>query len=382
MKAPIQYLEHVGIMAEYYGAISPEGKDAGVEESFEAIYQAALDVKYGEAKQYLAGLDSDAMETIRKFHHLADDISVTALDEEGAYNLLVHRYEQLDFDGDGLIQSGAADMISLFPQDMPNDIKHGIVKTVVQMQDEGLNYFRDISPIMMQLHFKFDPHIRNRLLQQATGMADVQAVTPELTYQALLEMQDAMHHPTGGMTVSEKHVEMFDRFMETLGGILGETVSSASTPVPGNNAEQTAESKETNDERDPEVDAFFKRVKIYGGALSFIQLQNLEKIEKLLKEKEKELMEKMGLHAEPPLEGRARAEAIAAVAEGVEAYRKELLEELEKNSKTPRFDKDANLRLLINMTSSEEGNVLNLAPETKSEGDKKNGLIADSGAFR
>jgi hypothetical protein len=233
----------------------------------------------------------------------------------------------------------------------------------------------------MQLHFQFDPYVRERLLEGARGMDNVQAVTPEFTFQALLEMQERLHHPTGGMVVSEKYVETFDRFMEILGGVLGETVSSASTPVSGNDAEQTPESEKANYERDPEVAAFFKRVKIYGGALSFIQLQNLEKIEKLIKEKEKELMEKMGLNDEPPLEGRARAEAITAVAEGVEAYKKELLEELEKQSKKPRFDKDANLRLLINITSSEEGNVLNLAPETKSEGEK-NGLIADSGAFR
>ena len=373
MKAPSQYVEHVGIMAEYYGAIAPGSRDAELEESFEAIYDAALDVEYGEAKAYLAGLDSDAMETLRQFHHLADDINVAELDEEGAYNLLVHRYEQLDFNGDGLIQSGAADMVSLFSRDMPNDLKRGIVETVGQMQEEGLDYFRDVSPILMQLHFQFDPYVRERLLEGARGMDNVQAVTPEFTFQALLEMQERLHHPTGGMVVSEKYVETFDRFMEILGGILNENVSSKADTAPEAGRAQTSEKEEERYVRDPSIAAFFKQVDAAGGALSFIQEQNLLKIKQLLKEKEKELMGKMGLNAEPPLRGRARAEAIKAVAEALEAYEKELMEKLEKNSKAPRFDKDANLRLLINRTT-EEGKAFQLLasePEQRRFDNKK-----------
>lgn len=349
MKAPLQYLEHVGIMAEYYNNVSGKRDDTEVAEGFEAIYDAALDVEYGEAKVYLAGLDGDAMETIRKFHHLADDINVDALDEEGAYNLLVHRYEQLDFNGDGLIQNGAADMVSLFPQDMPNDLKQSIVKTVGQMQDEGLDYFRDISPILMQLHFQFDPHVRERLIEGARGMDNVQAVTPEFTFEALLKMQERLHHPTGGMVVSEKYVKMFDRFMEILGGILNENVSAEADSATESGTARTSESKnEESYVRDPSIAAFFKRVDAAGGALSFIQEQNLLKIKQLLEEKKKELMKGLGVDAEPPLQGRARAEALEAVAEVLEAYEKELMEKLEKKSKNQPFNKDAYLRLLLN----------------------------------
>ncbi len=358
MKTPLQYMEHVGIMAEYYGTLSVGQTDPEAAQGFESVYEDALEVGYGEAKAYLSALDEDTLGIIRDFHHLADDIDVASLSEEGAYNLLVHRYEQLDLNGDGLIRSGAADLIPLLPQEMPNDLKRGIVETVGQMQEEGFDYFRDISPIMMRLHFTFNTNVLNTHLKEMTGRDDIRVSMPDFTFRALQEMQERLHHPTGGMTVDKKTVENFDRFMEILGGVLGET-ATAGTDATG------------SEEDDAQIASFFDRVRAAGGALSFIQQLNLEKIEKLIEEKRKELEEKMGLNAEPPLPDNVRAQVIKELEALLEEYKKDLLEDMKKRSGSQDFDRDAYLRVLINETAGTGEKPVELAAEPAAEDNEK-----------
>lgn len=81
---------------------------------------------------------------------------------------------------------------------------------------------------------------------------------------------------------------------------------------------------------DFELDAFRQKLAEGGGSGSSIQRLNLEKIEKIIKEKEQELLEKYGLTegAEPPLSGDAYAGAVKAMHEELGDFIKELMEKL------------------------------------------------------
>ncbi len=85
--------------------------------------------------------------------------------------------------------------------------------------------------------------------------------------------------------------------------------------------------------RDEEVVAFLEQLTSQG-AVSYIQQLNLEKIEKLLEEKREKLKESLGLHenANPPLEGKARENALASLEEMMSAYAKELNERMAAKS--------------------------------------------------
>lgn len=352
MKAPVQYLGHTEIMADYYGSFGKSSAGTNVQQDFERIYEDALAVKYGKAKRYLAGLDPAQMETIRAFHHLAKDIDIAALDEEGAYNLLVHRYEQLDFDGDGLVKNGIGTMIPAFPQDMPNNLKSSIVDALQQLKNEGLDDFRDISPVTMMLSFKFNAHAMLAQLKDKPGpWENIQLSKPNYDYSVLTEMQENLHHPTGGAYAPQEYVERFDRFMEILDKIIeakgGDIKSGEATG-------ETAGRKNASQEEDTEVASFFDRVRAAGGAMNFIQQLNMEKIEKMIEEKRRELEGKLGVNAQPPLPPEELERVLKQIEEMLTEYKKNLLEELEKRTHSKHFDKDAFIKQLIHLPPNDE----------------------------
>ena len=343
MHIPAQYREHTAIMADYYDAISPKAKsniDTSFEEAFDAIYNETENLQYGEAKAYLSGLDDSQLEILRRYHTVSDDVDMLAINEEQAYNLLVHRNEQLDLDGDHIVETAKGNLFVTLPQEMPNELKRGIVDTIKQMQDEGLDYFKDISPVLMQLGFKYHlPAMMEHLREsQPEIWGNASVPTPDYGYSGLVEMQQSMHNRRP-WALPRRRMEMFDRFMETLNAVLisdesGRKVMDGSP----------SESQESGNPDGEKPASLFDKVRAAGGALAYIQKLNLEKIEKLIGEKKKELEEQLNVAA---LEGTALKEALQAIEGMLEDYKKDLMEEMKRRSGPIHFDKDEFLKQLI-----------------------------------
>lgn len=107
-------------------------------EGFESIYNKAKDehVTMTNAKEFLNSLTEDELSTLQHYTLLADDINVSQLDNEGAYNLLLHHYEKYDFNQDGLISNGLGKSTSLLPVNMSNDEKEVLVMTLNEMPEK------------------------------------------------------------------------------------------------------------------------------------------------------------------------------------------------------------------------------------------------------
>ena len=131
------------------------------------------------------------------------------------------------------------------------------------------------------------------------------------------------------------------------------TTSDEQTRVEGADHHQTADVSQTESsptEQDTEVASFFDKVRAAGGALNYIQQQNMEKIEKLIEEKRQELEARMGINAQPPLDPEALVTARASIEELLESYKKDLIENMEKRSGSGGFDEDSFLKQLIHNT--------------------------------
>ena len=346
MYIPNQYREHASIMADYYKAIAPQGEgnlNTSFSEAFDAIYGKTENIHYGQAKDFLSTLGDQELEILRRYHTIGEDVDLSTLNEEQAFNLLVHRNEQLDLNGDHRVETAKGAMFVTLPQEMPNDLKRGIVETIETMQNQGADYFKDISPILMHMSFRYNlPAMMENLKASHPDMWSGASVpAPDYGYGGLLEMQESMHNPALGASYSQESVVMFDRFMETLDSVLSANGTSPESMTSGTETASGDSQAESSDEK---IASFFDRVRAAGGALAYMQQLNLEKIEKLIEEKRNELEKKLNVDN---LEGDALLSAIQAIEEMLEDYKTALIEDMEKRSGSTRFDKDAFLKQLI-----------------------------------
>ena len=104
-------------------------------ESFEKIYNEAKEqnVDMSSAKKFLNSLSKEELSSLQNYSLLWDEINISELSEEGAYNLLLHHYEKYDFNNDGVISDGIATTGSLIPVNMPSDEKEVLVETLNEM---------------------------------------------------------------------------------------------------------------------------------------------------------------------------------------------------------------------------------------------------------
>jgi len=138
MNIPGNYEQHVSITKElkmsdsFYEVREPH------KEGFEEIYNEAKEkgIEISTAKDFLNSLTEDELSTLQHYTLLVDDINVSKLDDEGAYNLLLHHYEKYDFNEDGLISNGIAKSMSLLPVNMPSDEKEILVETLNGMDEK------------------------------------------------------------------------------------------------------------------------------------------------------------------------------------------------------------------------------------------------------
>lgn len=107
-------------------------------EDFEKIRQEAKDekVNISNAKEFLNSLSQEELKTLQHYSGLANEINVGKLNDEGAYNLLLHHYEKFDFNNDGFISDADAMTQSLIPVNMPDTEKRALVKTLNEMDEK------------------------------------------------------------------------------------------------------------------------------------------------------------------------------------------------------------------------------------------------------
>lgn len=138
MNIPSNYEQHVNLTKElkmsdsFYEVREPH------KEGFEEIYNEAKEkgIDISNAKDFLNSLSEEELSTLQHYTLLVDDINVSQLDDEGAYNLLLHHYEKYDFNNDGLISNGIGKSTSLLPVNMPYDEKEVLVETVNSMDEK------------------------------------------------------------------------------------------------------------------------------------------------------------------------------------------------------------------------------------------------------
>ena len=80
-------------------------------------------LRTNQAKDFLSTLSDDELEALRAAHSLAQDIDVTSLNEEGAFNLLRNFDQFADLNNNGLLTIGAANTWSYPPPNAPQAVK-------------------------------------------------------------------------------------------------------------------------------------------------------------------------------------------------------------------------------------------------------------------
>jgi hypothetical protein len=106
-------------------------------DDFEKIYNKAKEenINTSNAKQFLHTLSKEELNTLQHYTLLVDKINISELDDEGAYNLLLHHYEKFDFNNDGFVSDGIGLTTSILPFDMPSNEKEALVKTINEMPE-------------------------------------------------------------------------------------------------------------------------------------------------------------------------------------------------------------------------------------------------------
>ena len=138
MNIQSNYEEHVAIAKElkmgesFYEVREPH------KEAFEEIYSQAKEEKVtmSNAKEFLNSLTNEELGTLQDYALLVDEINVDSLNDEGAYNLLLHHYEKYDFNKDGLVSNGISQGGSLIPENMPTKEKKALVESLNEMDEK------------------------------------------------------------------------------------------------------------------------------------------------------------------------------------------------------------------------------------------------------
>ena len=125
-------------LKSYEDAKNVTGKSR-YDSDFEEIYKQAKaeDTNLETAKIFLNNLDTHQMQTLKEQKHLAEDININTISDEGAYNLLVHTYENLDYNNDGQTDVGEAQILKMLPEDAPHEFRQNIIAAFEKMKENG-----------------------------------------------------------------------------------------------------------------------------------------------------------------------------------------------------------------------------------------------------
>lgn len=223
---------------------------------------------------------------------------------------MVHDNEQYDFDGDGRMQVGAANIVPVVPTTMPKDVRVAYI--------EALNTL-DGFDRMMAMTLTFD-------MGRIASIVNNTPYEPQtIDYDYLSKRVDERLNPNGGGFTSEATRQATMAFWEAF-----ESAYSS---------EKVSQSEEKTD---PAIAKFLEDLRTKG-ASTFLAEFNMEKIEKKVKEFRDKLIKEMG---DSP-------ENMVKIEELVSQYKKQLLEEmqasLDNEKDNPRFDARAMIKTLLNM---------------------------------
>lgn len=262
------------------------------EENFEKIYEKAqaFDVKLNNAKDFLNSLSDEELATIQHYKGLVEAIDSGNLNQESAYNLLVHDNEQYDFNGDNIVEVGAAKTAPLVPKSMPSNVRSAFIEAMNSLPEDkrllaSLLTF-DIGRITAQINHT--PYI-----------------PPVVDYAYLQKRVDSLLNPQQGAYTSPQTKEVIQTFWDSFNAAYHQDTQATSS-----------QEEQTN----PEVEKFLKDL-TSKGAIQFLADLNQEKIDKLVEEYKQKLIDKMG---DTP-------EAMKQIESLVAQFKKQLLEQLEES---------------------------------------------------
>ncbi len=198
------YEEHVSIMKELKQSASFDEVREPFKEDFEKIYEEAKESGIGvnNAKEFLQSLSKEELSTLQNYTLLVDDIKIDKISDEGAYNLLLHHYEKYDFNDDGFVENGKGKSLSMIPQDLPNDEKENLVKSLNELNDKDR---------FMTMALLFPPNF------SMGENGDIVAVpNKDHSYESMMErIMNIINPPVGGYSSADIK-QTFTHFKEIL----------------------------------------------------------------------------------------------------------------------------------------------------------------------
>ena len=203
MNISSNYEEHVEITKQlkmsdsFYEVREPH------KEAFEVIYNKAKDenINMSSAKDFLNSLSKDEMSSLQHYTLLVDDINVDTINNEGAYNLLLHHYEKYDFNNDGVVSNGISKGSSLLPTNMPSEEKEVLVQTLNQMDEKD----RFISMMMLN---------PPKLIVGEDGTMATQFNNEPMNYDAIMKRVERILNPLPGEIRSDALLATISKFQE------------------------------------------------------------------------------------------------------------------------------------------------------------------------
>ncbi|QOP43575.1 hypothetical protein FJR45_06255 [Sulfurimonas sediminis] len=196
------------------------------DKAFELIYQKAQDAKIdlSNAKEFLSSLSDRELSTIQKNKSLADPINVANVSQEGAYNLLVHGYEDIDYNGDGVTEIGITKSFGILPQEASHEFREKFINTLKEMEKNGASEF-DIGvstiitlgsfSLMKTAKQQYDEDPAMQALMKEHGVDKFIVKTPTFDDNYIAQLKDKLEHPKGGAYISPEAMKSMQFFFKT-----------------------------------------------------------------------------------------------------------------------------------------------------------------------
>jgi len=196
------------------------------DKAFELIYKKAQDAKVdlSSAKEFLSSLSKSELSTIQKNKSLADPINIANLSGEGAYNLLVHGYEDIDYNGDGYAEVGTSGGFNILPQEAPHAFRQKFINTLKEMQTKGASE-SDIGistiitlgsySLLKTAQKEYDEDPAQQALMKKHGLDKFIVKTPTFDDNYIAQLKYDLEHPKAGQYISPEAMKSMQLFFKT-----------------------------------------------------------------------------------------------------------------------------------------------------------------------
>jgi len=187
------------------------------DKAFEVIYKKAQDatVNLSNAKEFLSSLSKSELSTIQKNKSLADPIKIANLSGEGAYNLLVHGYEDIDYNGDGVAEVGTSGSFNILPQEAPHAFRQKFINTLKEMQTKGASESDiGISTIITLGSYSLLKTAQKEY-DEEHGIDKFIVKTPTFDDNYIAQLKYDLEHPKAGEYISPEAMKSMQLFFKT-----------------------------------------------------------------------------------------------------------------------------------------------------------------------